>query len=125
MVAQPLSLYDRLGGADAVDAAVDIFYGKVLADPILQPFFSDTNMARQRAMQKAFLTVAFGGPSAYTGRSMRAAHGKAVEQGLGDRHFDAVVTHLGTTLTELGVPHDLIKAVADVAESVRTDVLGR
>ena len=119
------SLFDRLGGTTAVDAAVDLFYGKVLADPLLAGFFTGTDMVRQKAMQRAFLTVAFGGPNSYSGRSLRAAHTKAAAGGLNDRHFDAVVGHLGATLTELGVAPGLIAQAAAVAESVRADVLCR
>ncbi len=119
------SLFERLGGAAAVDAAVDLFYGRVLADPLLAPFFTGTDMIRQKEMQRAFLTVAFGGPNSYSGRNLRAAHTKAAAAGLEDRHFDAVVGHLGATLSELGVTPALISEAATVAESVRADVLCR
>ena len=56
------SLYERVGGADAVDAAVDLFYRKVLTDPDILQFFDTTDMAGQRAKQKSFLTMAFRGP---------------------------------------------------------------
>ena len=119
------TLFDRIGGSGAVDAAVNSFYDKVMADPLLKDFFAGTDMTRQKQMQRSFLTLAFGGPNQYTGRGLRAAHGKAVEQGLGDAHFDAVVGHLAKTLTELQVPQALIGEVAAVAESVRADVLCR
>lgn len=119
------SLYERLGGAGAIDAAVDIFYQKVLSDPILIPFFAHTDMDKQKRMQRAFLTMAFGGPGNYQGRNMRDAHKKAVDEGLNDTHFDAVVGHLAATLTELGVSDDDINDVATVANSIRDDVLNR
>ena len=68
------SLYDRIGGAPAVDAAVDIFYKKVLADKRIAYMFKDTDMKRQHAHQKKFLTYAFGGPNEYEGKDMRCAH---------------------------------------------------
>ena len=120
------SLFEQLGGAAAVDLAVDRFYDKVLADDHIQHFFAHTDMARQRAHQKAFLTYAFGGSAGYEGQSMRAAHAHLVDSlGLTDSHFDAVVGHLATTLRELGVGESLIDEVALVAESVRADVLNR
>eukprot|EP00386_Alphamonas_edax_P005593 GDKI01018151.1.p2 GENE.GDKI01018151.1~~GDKI01018151.1.p2 ORF type:complete len:241 (+),score=83.87 GDKI01018151.1:2-724(+) len=120
------SLYDRLGGSAAVDAAVDIFYEKVLADKRIKHFFAKTDMVKQRAHQKAFLTVAFGGPNKYSGRSMSAAHKHLVEQqGLNDSHFDTIVELLAATLKQLGVPEKDIKEVGAVAESVRDDVLCR
>ncbi len=76
------SLFDRLGGAAAVDAAVDLFYRKVLADPTVNSFFDTTDMEGQRAKQKAFLTMAFGGPNNYSGKDLRAAHAPLVAKGL-------------------------------------------
>ena len=119
------SLYDRLGGAAAVDAAVDIFYRKVLADDRISRFFDGVDMDKQAAKQKAFLTMAFGGPNNYTGEDMRKGHAHLVQQGLDDSHFDAVVEDLGATLQELGVSDALIGEVAAIAETTRNDVLGR
>ena len=119
------SIYERLGGEPAIDAAVELFYGKVLADPLLSPFFDGTDMVRQKRKQKLFLAFALGGPNRYNGRGMRAAHAKAVGRGLTDAHFDAVVGHLGATLTELGVEADLIGQAAAIVETTRNDVLGR
>ena len=50
------SLFNRIGGKAAVEAAVDIFYTKVLADQSISHFFDTTNMNAQRNKQKAFLT---------------------------------------------------------------------
>lgn len=119
------TIYEQLGGAPAMDAAVDIFYRKVLADERIAKFFDGVDMARQASKQKAFLTMVFGGPNAYTGKDMRAAHAHLVLKGLNDSHFDAVVENLGATLADLGVPSEKIAEVAAVAESVRNDVLGR
>lgn len=120
-----MSLYDELGGAAAVDAAVDIFYRKVLQDDRISRFFEGVDMDGQAAKQKAFLTVAFGGPNHYTGRDMRQAHAHLVEKGLNDSHFDAVVENLAATLTELGVTNEKIQEIAAIAETTRADVLGK
>lgn len=119
------SLYDRIGGEAAVNAAVDIFYRKVLADDRINSFFENVDMDTQAAKQKAFLTMAFGGPHNYTGDDMRKGHAHLVEKGLNDSHFDAVMENLGATLQELNVPGDLIAEAAAVAESTRADVLGK
>ncbi len=123
--AQTTSLFDQIGGAAAVDAAVDIFYRKVLSDDRIAHFFDDVDMDRQRGKQKAFLTMAFGGPHNYSGKDMRAGHAHLVTRGLSDTHFNAVMELLGATLTELNVPSPLIAQVAAIAESTRNDVLGR
>jgi len=119
------SVFDRIGGEAAVNAAVDIFYRKVLADDRISEFFEGVDMDKQAAKQKAFLTMAFGGPSNYTGEDMRKGHAHLVARGLNDSHFDAVVENLGATLSELGVSDDLIGEVAAIAETTRNDVLGK
>jgi hemoglobin len=120
-----MALYEEIGGAPAVDAAVDIFYRKVLKDARISRFFTGVDMARQAAKQKAFLTLAFGGPAHYSGLDMRKGHAHLVSQGLDDSHFDAVMENLGATLKELKVPDHLIAQAAAIAESTRNDVLGK
>lgn len=119
------TLYDQLGGQAAVDAAVDIFYRKVVGDARINYFFFGVNVAEQAKKQKAFLTMAFGGPHHYTGQDMRRGHAKLVDMGLNDRHFDIVLDHLRDTLAELDVVEKLIDDVIAIAESTRKDVLGR
>lgn len=120
-----MSLYNDIGGEAAVNAAVDIFYRKVLKDERIKRFFDGVDMDKQAAKQKAFLTMAFGGPHNYTGADMRRGHAHLVAKGLNDSHFDAVMENLGATLKELKVPDNLIAQAAAIAESTRNDVLGK
>ncbi len=117
------SLYDRLGGASAVESAVFIFYRKMMKDDRVKGFFDNTDMDGQIAKQKSFLTMAFGGPNNYTGRDMRTAHAPLVARGLNGTHVDVVIEHLGATLKELGAADADIAEVAAIANSVRNDVL--
>ena len=94
------SLHERLGGKASVSAAVDIVYERVLAEGL--------DMEHQKGKQRAFLTMAFGGPVNYTGRDMHEAHAPLVERGLAEKHFKAVASHLAITLAELDVPTALI-----------------
>ena len=119
------SLFEQLGGEAAVDAAVDVFYKKVLEDYRINRFFGNVDMERQAAKQKAFLTMAFGGPSHYSGKDLRAGHSKLVKMGLDDSHFNAVLENLEATLIELGVAKELIEQVNALAETTRNDVLGK
>ncbi len=114
------SVYDQIGGADAVEAAVDIFYRKVLSDPIICDFFDTVDMDKQILKQKAFLTMAFGGPNNYTGKDMREAH---KHMDLTEEHFNAVAANLVATLEELKVPQNLIGEVITIAASTHDDVL--
>jgi len=119
------TLYQQLGGNSAVEAAVDVFYRKVLSDDRISAFFDGVDMDRQAAKQKAFLTMAFGGPHSYSGADMRRGHAHLVARGLNDSHFNVVVELLGESLAELGVAPELIAQVAAIAESTRKDVLNQ
>lgn len=122
------TLYEKLGGAAAVDLAVEKFYEKVLADERVQRFFAHTDMQQQKQHQKAFMTYAFGGAKHWNGRPMREAHKDLVaEMGLTDSHFDAITENLVATLVELKVSQELIDEVVQIVGSIahRNDVLNR
>eukprot|EP01016_Furgasonia_blochmanni_P006030 TRINITY_DN1239_c0_g1_i1.p1 TRINITY_DN1239_c0_g1~~TRINITY_DN1239_c0_g1_i1.p1 ORF type:complete len:132 (+),score=42.31 TRINITY_DN1239_c0_g1_i1:233-628(+) len=116
------TLFEAIGGEAAVNAAVDLFYEKVLADDRVKGFFAKTDMTKQREHQKRFLTFAFGGPNRYSGRTMRAAH---KDLPLADDHFNAIAELLAATLRDLKVSEDLIAKVLALVETTRTEVLNR
>ena len=105
-----------------MDAAVDLFYRKVLTDDRISHYFESVDMDGQRAKQKAFLTFAFGGPNSYSGKDMRAAHAK---MNLTESDFNAVMENLGATLKELNVPDELIGEAAGITMSVKDHVLNK
>jgi hemoglobin len=119
------TLFEKIGGMHVVEAAVEIFYTKVLADDRISHFFRWTHMKSQHAKQKAFLAYAFGAPLKYSGKSMSEAHKHLLEVGLTDVHFDAVMEHLLSTLRDLNVTEELVAQVEEIAESTREHVLGR
>ncbi|GAB3807250.1 group I truncated hemoglobin [Micromonospora zhanjiangensis] len=114
------SHYERIGGAASVKAAVELFYKRVLADPDLAPYFGDTDMEQQRRHMVLMLTTVLGGPNNYAGRSLPEAH-KPLH--IPDEHYDKVGAHLVGTLTELGVPADILGAVQDILAQVRDQVV--
>ncbi len=116
------TIYEQLGGAPAIDVAVDKFYDKVLSDPVVKDFFINTNMNFQRKHQKNFITFVTGGPNIYKGKNLREIHKK---MGLEDVHFDHIKKHLGDTLLELGVQKELVDEVMELIESLRPEVLNR
>jgi hemoglobin len=115
-----MSIYDSIGGAPAVHAAVDDFYARVLADPKLAPFFTGTDMNRLKAHQRAFIAAAIGGPEIFSGRDMAAAHSGL---GIADADFDAVVRHLVGTLAGLGVPEETIGQIGSTLAPLRADIV--
>ena len=81
------SIYEQIGGESAVAAAVEIFYKKVLADPLVNGFFDSTNMeaqaeaGRSRQRQASRGRQAGGGRQAEAGRQRQAGRGRQAEAG--------------------------------------------
>ncbi len=115
------TIYDEVGGAPAVEAVVEAFYRRLLADPDLLAYFEGRDMARLEAHQRALVTVALGGTSEeYTGRMMHPAHaGMAIT----DEAFDKVLDHLLAVLTDAGVPTATSAKVLAILQPLRTDVV--
>ena len=115
-----------MGGESAIMAAVDVFYEKVIADPVTRDFFADQDMDAQSRKLVGFMAWAFGGPSEYKGRNLRDAHAHLVHaRGLSDVHFDAVAVHLKNTLEEMQVEAPLIDEALEIIASTRNEVLSR
>jgi hemoglobin len=113
------TIYEKIGGAAAVQATVEGLYTRVLADPALRPFFSHTFMAHQKQEMYRFIAEALGGPKSFIGRSMLEVH-KNVE--IESFHFEKVVFHLAATLKALDVPSDLSSAWFDFRSGFIVDV---
>ena len=115
-----MTLYDSLGQSAGITTAVDQFYGRVLADPSLAPYFEGTDLDKLREHQAALLIGVTGGPENYTGRSLQLAHRRL---GITDEAFDKVVGHLGATLDALGVAPDVRDQVAGALGAERGNIV--
>ena len=116
------TLFERIGGDAAIDAAVEQFYVKVLADKSVNHFFEDINMNKQKKKQKAFIAAALGGPEPWAGKDMRKAH-KNLD--LKESDFAAIAGHLQATLVDLKVNEALIGEVMTVVGSTKDAVLNK
>jgi hemoglobin len=114
------SAFDRIGGAPALKVAVHRFYDRILADPQLAPYFTGTDMERQRRHMVLMLTTVLGGPDAYTGRSLPEAHKPLHIPAV---HYDLVGQHLVATLRQLSVPADIVEGVRQVLATVQDQVV--
>jgi len=117
---EEISLYDAIGGRDALVAAVENFYGRLLADPEIGPFFPEGVTARHRAYLVTVLGEALGGPERYRGPDLAKAHSHL---GITDHHFNLVAGHLDATLEHLGVPRDLTNKIIAIVATLRPVVV--
>jgi hemoglobin len=98
VVTVKLSIYDRLGGENAIANISEKLYSKVIVDDRIKYFFTSTDMTRLKEMQKNFLMSATGGPKKYTGKNLKEAHANIK---INDIHFNAFKENLLLTLKEL------------------------
>lgn len=106
-------------------ATAALLYDKLLADPMLGPFFQGLDMNQQVRKQVAFLSWAFGAELKYEYRPLGEAHAHLVrERGLSGEHFDRVAGHLAATLRELGIAPELIAETLALVACTRNEVLG-
>jgi len=95
------TLYERLGGLDAITAVVDSFVARCAGDDRINAKFGQTDVPRLKKMLVDQVCETTGGPFTYTGRGMRQTHdGMGVTAG----EFDALVEDLVATLDEFDVP---------------------
>ena len=95
------SLYDRLGGLDAIKAVIDDFVGRVAADDRINKKFAKTDIPRVKFFLVQQVCAATGGPCMYKGNSMPKAH-KNMKVTAGE--FDALVGDLVASLDHFNVP---------------------
>src|SRR5215831_20906249 len=116
---EPNTIYDQIGGHEAIEVVVEDFYVRVLADAQLSGFFSGTNMNRLKGKQVEFFAAALGGPEPYTGAPMKQVH---QGRGITMHHFSLVAGHLAEALAAAGVPPrtvtDILSAIAPLAPEI-------
>lgn len=113
------SLYDRIGGDEAVTGMVSEFYTRVLTDEDLQPFFKDVEVERLQTMQREFFSAALDGPINYSGRPLHSVH---AGRGIKPQHMKSFVGHLLATLESYDLSDrdtdDIISRVNTYADEI-------
>ena len=100
-LAQDKSLYDRLGGKNAITAVVDEFVARVAADSRVNKKFARSNIDRVKFELVEQICMATGGPCKYKGLDMKTAH---KNMGVTEGEFNALVEDLVGALDKFNVP---------------------
>jgi len=117
---QTQTLYETLGEEVGIRTAVNEFYDRVIADPLLAAYFNGVDMVGLRRHQVEMLSAATGGPKSYTGAEMAVAHaGRHID----NQAFDRVVGHLRDTLVSLGAGAETISSVLGALSPLRSDIV--
>ena len=117
------SLYERLGGYDAIAAVTDSFLERLFADPVIGGYWaghSDDTKRTERQLIVDYLCDASGGPTFYTGRTMSTSH-----QGMGisEADYDILMEHCVATLDEFEVPEREKDDVCSFLNGLREEII--
>jgi hemoglobin len=117
------TLYQRLGGYDAIAAATDDLLARLQSDPLLRDYWkgaSDDNRRHARQLIVDFMVEAAGGPAYYTGRTMKISHdGMNIDAA----DWDRFMQHSAAMLSHLDVPERETQDVLAFFESLRADIV--
>ena len=121
--AKEKSLYERIGGYDALALVVDEFIGRLVGDQRFNKFFAGHSTDSQKRIRQHVLDqfcAATGGPCIYTGRTMKATH-----EGLGitEADWDAAAKHLVGSLEKFKVPNKEKDEVMAFVATLKKDIV--
>ena len=114
------TLFERIGGMDAVEAIVDIFYAKVIEDPSISHFFKKVTTPEETRKQKDFLAHAFGDTLQYSGEDLKEA---CDSLDISADDFESMIGHIIDTLRDLNVSQPLIDEVYDLAQETKDSIV--
>ena len=121
--AQEKSLYERVGGYNALAAVVDDFIGRLVSDKQFEKFFIGHSIDSRKKIRQHILDqfcVATGGPCVYTGRDMKTTHGGL---GITDAEWDAAAKHLAASLDKFKVPEKEKGEILAFVTTLKKDIV--
>ena len=115
------TLFERVGGEQAINDLIDDFYDRVFADLELKPFFKDVSVDKLRRMQREFFSAALDGPVLYTGRPLsHVHHGRGITM----HHFALYVAHLLDTLRDLKISDQDVQEIIGRINTYADEITG-
>lgn len=117
------TLFETIGGRFKINAAVESFYKRVIADESLRPFFEGVGLEHLRGRQSMFLAMLLGGKTVYTGKDIRAVHDHPRTMGMDQSHFEKFLNHFRAALKEVGVERDKLEQIIKLLNQSRGAVL--
>lgn len=117
------TLYERLGGYDAIAAVTDALMIRIKGDDKLGRFYNHRGadgIAREQQLLVDFLCTSTGGPMVYTGREMKSLH---VGMRLDEEDWKRAMTHLVSTLDAFKVPEKEKSEVMSFHENLKSEIV--
>ena len=117
------TLYERLGGYDAIAAVADALMVRIKDDDKLRRFYDHRGadgIAREQQLLIDFLCTSTGGPMVYTGRDMKSLH---VGMRLDEEDWKRAMNHLATVLDTFEVPEQEKGEVMSFHENLKSEIV--
>jgi hemoglobin len=117
------TLYDRLGGYDAITAVVNDLLSRLMSDSQLERFWNnrgEDGINREKQLLIDYLCSNAGGPLLYTGRDNKTSH---KGMGISESDWEKFIGHLNATLDAFQVPQEERNDVIDFIESTKADIV--
>lgn len=121
--AQQKSLYQRLGGYNALAAVADDFIGRLAGDKMFTKFLAGLSTDSKKKLRQHLvdqLCNATGGPCVYTGRDMKTSHAGL---GITEEEWNAAANHLVATLDKFKVPAKEKEEVIALVITLKKDIV--
>jgi len=117
------TLYQRLGGHDAIAALAEDFVDRLVRDRMFERFFAgatEDSKEQLRGLIVDFICDETGGPCVYAGRDMKAAH-----EGIGvtKEEWDKAIALLGESMSALRVPAQEAQDLATLIVPLESDIV--
>ena len=117
------TLYERLGGYDAIAAVANDLLPRLQGDPQLARFWqhrAEDSVKREKQLLIDFLCSSAGGPLYYTGRDMKTSH-KGMN--ISEKDWSVLLGHLKATLESFQVPQAECDQVIAFVQSTKPDIV--
>ena len=117
------TLYECLGGYDAISAVAKDLLPRLQADPQLGRFWQhrgEDGVRREEQLLIDFLSSNAGGPMYYTGRDMKTTH---IGMNISESDWSAFLGHLNATLDAFKVPQAERDQVVAFIQSTKSDIV--
>ena len=123
MIMTEKTLYERLGGYDAISAVVNELLPRLMSDSQLGRFWEnrgEDGINREKQLLIDFLCSSAGGPMLYTGRDNKTSHRG---MGISESDWEKFIGHLNATLDTFQLPQQEHSDVIEFIESTKIDMV--
>ena len=115
------TLYQRLGGAEGIARLVDDLVAAHLSNPIIKTRFENIkDLDHAKQMAREFFSAGSGGPQAYTGKDMLAAH-KGMN--ISEQEYLAAMDDIVGAMNKNGIDEDAKKDVIAILYSLKGEII--